>query len=41
MSIYPILGQRFNLEGRSAAALVVSTCLAFFTISALVAILVH
>lgn len=39
MSIYPILGQRFNLEGRSAAALVVSTCLAFFTISALVAIL--
>ena len=41
MSIYPILGQRFNHEGRSAAALVVSTCLAFFTISALVAILVH
>lgn len=41
MSIYPILGQRFNLEGRSAAALVVSTCLAFFSISALVAILVH
>lgn len=39
MSIYPILGQRFGLEGRSAAALVVSTCLAFFTISALVAIL--
>jgi hypothetical protein len=41
MSIYPILGQRFGLEGRSAAALVVSTCLAFFSISALVAILVH
>lgn len=41
MSIYPILGQRFGLEGRSAAALVVSTCLAFFTISALVAILAH
>lgn len=41
MSIYPILGQRFGLEGRSAAALVVSTCLAFFSISALVAILTH
>jgi predicted permease len=41
MSIYPILGQRFGLEGRCAAALVVSTCLAFFTISTLVALLAH
>lgn len=41
MSIYPILGQRFGLEGRCAAALVVSTSLAFFTISALVALLAH
>lgn len=41
MSIYPILGQRFGLEGRCAAALVVSTSLAFFTISTLVALLAH
>ncbi|WP_375738767.1 AEC family transporter [Pseudomonas boanensis] len=33
MSIYPILGQRYGLEGRCAAALVVATVLAFITIS--------
>jgi predicted permease len=41
MSIYPILGQRYGLESRSAAALVVSTSLAFFSMSALVALLTH
>jgi hypothetical protein len=39
MSIYPILGQRYGLESRSAAALVVSTSLAFFSMSTLVALL--
>jgi len=33
MSVYPILGQRFGLEGRCAAALVVTTLASFFTIS--------
>ncbi|MGH8353891.1 MAG: AEC family transporter [Pseudomonas sp.] len=33
MSIYPILGQRYGLEGRCAAALVVATVLSFLSIS--------
>lgn len=36
LSIYPILGQRFGLEERCAAALVGATVLAFVTISALI-----
>lgn len=36
LSIYPIMGQRFGLEERCAAALVGATVLAFFTISALI-----
>ncbi|WP_017939984.1 AEC family transporter [Zestomonas thermotolerans] len=39
MSIYPIIGQRFGLEGRCAAALVASTVLSFLTISAFLALL--
>ncbi|WP_342247239.1 AEC family transporter [Pseudomonas sp. OTU5201] len=39
MSIYPILGQRFGLEGRCAAALVVCTVLAFVTISGFIGLL--
>lgn len=39
MSIYPILGQRFGLEERCAAALVAATVLAFFSISGLLALL--
>ncbi|MDT4833990.1 2a69: auxin efflux carrier [compost metagenome] len=39
MSIYPILGQRFGLEGRCAAALVVCTVLAFVTISGFIGVL--
>ena len=39
MSIYPILGQRFGLEQRCAAALVAATVLAFFSISGLLALL--
>lgn len=35
MSVYPILGQRFGLEGRCAAALVLTTLTSFFTISLL------
>jgi predicted permease len=35
MSIYPIMGQRYGLEGRCAAALMVATTVSFFTISAL------
>ncbi|MFF7706651.1 AEC family transporter [Pseudomonas sp. NPDC007930] len=35
MSVYPVIGQRFALEGRCAAALVLTTLLSFFTISAL------
>lgn len=35
MSVYPILGQRFGVEGRCAAALVITTLASFFTISAL------
>ncbi|AYC32422.1 AEC family transporter [Pseudomonas cavernae] len=33
MSIYPIIGQRYGLEGRCAAALVASTVLSFLSIS--------
>ncbi|EIK95965.1 permease [Pseudomonas sp. M47T1] len=33
MSVYPLLGQRFGLEGRCAAALVLTTLASFFTIS--------
>lgn len=39
MSIYPILGQRFGLEERCAAALVAATVLAFFSISGLLGLL--
>jgi malonate transporter len=39
MSIYTILGQRFGLEQRCAAALVAATVLAFFSISGLLALL--
>ncbi|CAD5109823.1 AEC family transporter [Zestomonas carbonaria] len=39
MSIYPIIGQRYGLEGRCAAALVASTVLSFLTISAFIAVL--
>jgi predicted permease len=39
MSIYPILGQRFGLEQRCAAALAGTTVLAFFSISLLLSIL--
>ncbi|MNP75516.1 hypothetical protein D3C76_1725840 [compost metagenome] len=39
MSIYPILGQRFGLEGRCAAALVVCTVLAFVSISGFIGLL--
>lgn len=35
MSVYPILGQRFGVEGRCAAALVITTLTSFFTISLL------
>ena len=38
MSIYPIIGQRFGLEGRCAAALVITTLASFFTISLLLMI---
>jgi len=40
MSVYPILGQRFGLEGRCAAALVLTTLASFLSISA-VLLLVH
>ncbi|MBD2840437.1 AEC family transporter [Pseudomonas sp. JM0905a] len=39
MSIYPILGQRYGLEGRCAAALVVCTVLAFVSISLFIGVL--
>jgi predicted permease len=37
LSVFPILGQRFGLEKRYAAALVGCTVLAFFSFSALLA----
>ncbi|APU31979.1 permease [Ectopseudomonas alcaliphila JAB1] len=39
LSVFPILGQRFGLEERCAAALVGCTVLAFFSISGLLALL--
>ena len=39
ISIYPILGQRFALEERCAAALVTTTVLAFLSISGMLAML--
>ncbi|MHC5348500.1 AEC family transporter [Metapseudomonas furukawaii] len=39
MSIYPILGQRFGLEGRCAAALVVCTVLAFASVSLFIGVM--
>ncbi|MNO94939.1 Membrane transport protein [compost metagenome] len=39
LSIYPILGQRYGLEGRCSAALVASTLLSFLSISAFIALL--
>jgi malonate transporter len=39
MSVFPILGQRFGLEQRCAAALVGCTVLAFFSVSAVLALL--
>lgn len=39
LSIYPIIGQRFGLEQRCAAVLVLATGLSFMTISSLIAIL--
>lgn len=39
MSVFPILGQRFGLEERCAAALVVCTVLAFFSVSVVLALL--
>ncbi|MFN3769275.1 MAG: AEC family transporter [Ectopseudomonas guguanensis] len=39
MSVFPILGQRFGLEERCAAALVGCTVLAFFSVSAVLALL--
>ena len=41
MSIYPILGQRFGLQGRCAAALVGATVLSFLSISAFIWALHH
>ena len=35
MSIYPIVAQAYGLENRSAAALVLTTCASFFTLSGL------
>ncbi|MNZ92220.1 putative transporter YfdV [compost metagenome] len=39
MSIYPIIGQRYGLEGRCAAALVASTVLSFITIGVFIAVM--
>lgn len=39
MSIYPIVGQRFGLAGRCAAALLGATVLSFLTISAFIGLL--
>lgn len=41
MSIYPILGLRFGMDQRCAAALIVATLLSFFSISSLIALLGH
>ncbi|MDE1165378.1 MAG: AEC family transporter [Pseudomonas sp.] len=39
MSVYPILGQRYGVEGRCAAALVITTLASFFTISLLLIVM--
>src|SRR3989338_5933408 len=39
MSIYPIIGQRFGLAGRCAAALLGATVLSFLTVSAFIGVL--
>ncbi len=39
MSVYPIMGQRFGLEGRCAAALVLTTLGSFFTVSLMLLLL--
>ncbi|GAB3483572.1 AEC family transporter [Azotobacter salinestris] len=39
LSIYPIFGQRFGIEGRCAAALLFTTLMSFFTISLLIGIM--
>ncbi|GAB3375276.1 AEC family transporter [Azotobacter armeniacus] len=39
MSIYPIFGQRFGVEGRCAAALLFTTVISFFTISLLIGVM--
>ena len=39
MTVYPILGQRYGLEQRCAAALVANMVLAFFSLNALLALL--
>ncbi|MFB8829243.1 AEC family transporter [Azotobacter sp. CWF10] len=39
LSIYPIFGQRFGIEGRCAAALLFTTLMSFFTISLLIGVM--
>ncbi|SFB49029.1 AEC family transporter [Azotobacter beijerinckii] len=39
LSIYPIFGQRFGVEGRCAAALLFTTVMSFFTISLLIGVM--
>jgi len=39
LSVYPIFGQRFGVEGRCAAALLFTTLMSFFTISLLIGIM--
>jgi len=39
LSIYPIFGQRFGVEGRCAAALLFTTLMSFFSISLLIGVL--
>ncbi|WP_349616984.1 AEC family transporter [Azotobacter salinestris] len=39
LSIYPIFGQRFGVEGRCAAALLFTTLMSFFTISLLIGVM--
>lgn len=41
ISIYPILGQRFGLEGVSAAAMMVATVASFFTLSLIIGLLLE
>ncbi|MFD1693528.1 AEC family transporter [Azotobacter chroococcum] len=39
LSIYPIFGQRFGVEGRCAAALLFTTLMSFFSISLLIGVM--